>query len=51
MFSRFFIERPVFAAVLSIILCLAGAVCMLNLPVEQYPSITPVQVSVNPDIS
>ncbi|MBX9631657.1 MAG: multidrug efflux RND transporter permease subunit [Burkholderiales bacterium] len=47
MFSRFFIERPVFAAVLSIILCLAGAVCMLNLPVEQYPSITPVQVSVN----
>jgi multidrug efflux pump len=46
-FSRFFIERPVFAAVISIILCLAGTVCVLNLPVEQYPSITPVQVSVS----
>ena len=47
MFSHFFIERPIFAAVISIILCLAGAVCMLNLPVEQYPAITPVQVSVS----
>ena len=47
MFSHFFIERPIFAAVISIILCLAGAVCMLNLPVEQYPTITPVQVSVS----
>jgi multidrug efflux pump len=46
-FSHFFIERPIFAAVISIILCLAGAVCMLNLPVEQYPAITPVQVSVS----
>jgi multidrug efflux pump len=46
-FSHFFIERPIFAAVISIILCLAGTVCMLNLPVEQYPAITPVQVSVS----
>ncbi len=47
MFSRFFIERPIFAAVVSIILCLAGGVAMSVLPVEQYPSITPVQVTVS----
>src|SRR5512143_4260448 len=47
MFSRFFIERPIFATVISIILCLAGLVAMNVLPVEQYPMITPVQVSVS----
>jgi len=46
MFSRFFIERPIFAAVVSIILCLAGVIAMRELPVEQYPTITPVQVTV-----
>ena len=46
MFSRFFIERPIFAAVLSIIVVLAGAVAMRVLPVQQYPTITPVQVTV-----
>ena len=46
MFSRFFIERPIFATVVSIILCLAGLVAMSVLPVEQYPTITPVQVTV-----
>ena len=47
MFSRFFIERPIFAAVLSILLVLAGLVSMRVLPVEQYPAITPVQVTVS----
>ena len=47
MFSRFFIERPIFAAVVAIILVLAGAVAMRFLPVEQYPTITPVQVTVS----
>jgi multidrug efflux pump len=46
MFSRFFIDRPIFAAVLAILLCLAGLVSMTVLPVQQYPSITPVQVTV-----
>ena len=46
MLSRFFIERPIFASVVSIILCLAGLVAMTALPVEQYPTITPVQVTV-----
>ena len=46
MFSRFFIERPIFAAVVAMLLCLAGLVAMTQLPVEQYPTITPVQVTV-----
>ena len=46
MFSKFFIERPVFAAVVALIICLAGLVSMSQLPVAQYPSITPVQVTV-----
>jgi multidrug efflux pump len=47
MFSRFFIERPIFATVISIIICLAGIVALTALPVEQYPTITPVQVTVS----
>ncbi|MCL5023146.1 MAG: multidrug efflux RND transporter permease subunit [Nitrospirae bacterium] len=47
MFSKFFIERPIFAAVIAIIICLAGLVAMTGLPVEQYPTITPVQVTVS----
>lgn len=47
MFSKFFIERPIFATVISIIICLAGLVAMMALSVEQYPTITPVQVTVS----
>ncbi|MEO8675563.1 MAG: multidrug efflux RND transporter permease subunit [Casimicrobiaceae bacterium] len=46
MFSRFFIERPIFAAVVAIIISIAGLVAMMLLPVQQYPNITPVQVTV-----
>ena len=46
MFSRFFIERPIFAAVVAIIIALAGLVAMTQLPVQQYPNITPVQITV-----
>src|ERR1043165_7411806 len=45
--SRFFIERPIFAAVVAIIIALAGVVSMLLLPISQYPTITPVQVTVS----
>jgi multidrug efflux pump len=45
-FSKFFIERPIFAAVVSIIIALAGAVAIAVLPVQQYPNITPIQVTV-----
>lgn len=46
MFSRFFIERPIFAAVVAIILSIAGLVSMFVMPVQQYPAIAPVQVTV-----
>lgn len=49
MLSRFFIERPIFASVLSILITLAGAISLWSLPLAQYPEITPptVQVSCN----
>ena len=46
MFSKFFIERPIFATVVSLLICIAGLVAMSVLPVAQYPTITPVQVQV-----
>jgi multidrug efflux pump len=45
-FSKFFIERPIFAIVVATLLTLAGAVSLTGLPVQQYPNITPVQVTV-----
>src|SRR6202045_1910666 len=42
----FFIERPVFASALAIIMVLAGGVCLGLLPVSQFPQITPPQVLV-----
>jgi multidrug efflux pump len=47
MFSRFFIERPIFATVVSVIICIAGLVSVAVMPIEQYPAITPVQVTVS----
>jgi multidrug efflux pump len=46
MFTRFFIDRPIFASVLSIIVCLAGLVAVFGLPIAQYPEITPPTVEV-----
>src|ERR1044071_2048283 len=46
MFSRFFIDRPIFAAVLSIFIVLAGLAAMRNLPIAQYPEISPPVVTV-----
>jgi multidrug efflux pump len=46
MFSHFFIDRPIFAAVLSIVITLAGAIAAFNLPLAQYPPITPPSISV-----
>ncbi|MFB2835031.1 efflux RND transporter permease subunit [Floridanema evergladense] len=44
--SDFFIRRPVFATVCSIIITMVGAACIFLLPVAQYPEITPPQVTV-----
>ena len=45
-FSKFFIERPIFATVLSLLLLVAGGVSIFVLPIDQYPSITPPTVQV-----
>ncbi|HWY60990.1 MAG TPA: efflux RND transporter permease subunit [Rhizomicrobium sp.] len=45
--SRFFIDRPVFAWVLAIVIMLAGGIAAFSLPVEQYPTIAPPAVVVN----
>ena len=46
MISHFFIDRPIFAAVLSIVIVLAGGVAYTALPVAQYPDVTPPTVQV-----
>src|ERR1700723_593421 len=44
--SKFFIERPIFAWVIAIVLMMVGAVAVLTLPIAQYPSIAPPAVSI-----
>src|SRR6185369_11905034 len=46
MFSRFFIDRPIFAAVISVFFVLAGLAAMRSLPIAQYPEIAPPVVTV-----
>jgi|CXWL01.1.fsa_nt_gi HAE1 family hydrophobic/amphiphilic exporter-1/multidrug efflux pump len=46
MFSHFFIRRPIFATVLSIVIVIAGLAAIRNLPVAQYPEIAPPGVTV-----
>lgn len=47
MFSRFFIDRPIFATVISIAIVIAGSVTLIGLPISQYPEITPPTVEVS----
>src|SRR5258707_12413802 len=46
MFSRFFIDRPIFAVVISLFIALAGLAAMRVLPIAQYPEIAPPVVQV-----
>ena len=46
MFSHFFIRRPIFASVVSIVIVLAGLAAIFNLPVAQYPEIAPPVVTI-----
>ena len=46
MISHFFIDRPIFASVLSILITIAGLVAMVNLPIAQFPEIAPPQIQV-----
>ncbi len=45
-FSRFFIDRPIFAAVISILIFMAGLVSMFRLPISEYPEVAPPSVVV-----
>jgi len=47
LFVDFFIHRPVFATVCALMIILAGAVCIPNLPVAMYPTLAPPQVTVS----
>ena len=47
MFSKFFIERPIFAMVLAVLMVLAGVLTVFTLPIAQFPEITPPTVSVS----
>lgn len=44
--SRFFIDRPIFAWVIGLIITLVGGVCILTMPIAQYPSIAPPQIAI-----
>ncbi|HEU0055248.1 MAG TPA: efflux RND transporter permease subunit, partial [Longimicrobium sp.] len=45
-FSRFFIDRPIFATVLSVIVFFAGVIAMLRLPISEYPEVAPPSIVV-----
>ena len=47
MLARFFVDRPIFAWVISIVITLVGAVAVSTLPIAQYPDITPPNVTVS----
>ena len=46
---KFFIDRPIFAWVIAILICLAGATAILRLPIEAYPDIAPPSVVISAD--
>jgi HAE1 family hydrophobic/amphiphilic exporter-1 len=46
MLSHFFVDRPKFAFVISIVITLAGLISLATLPIDQYPDITPPVVQV-----
>jgi multidrug efflux pump subunit AcrB len=47
MFSHFFIDRPIFATVLSIVIVIVGAVALIALPIAQYPDVAPPSIQVS----
>jgi HAE1 family hydrophobic/amphiphilic exporter-1 len=51
MFVDFFIKRPVFSTVCALIILLVGTICIFNLPIAQFPDISPVQIQVTSNYS
>ena len=47
MLARFFIDRPIFATVVSVVITLTGGIALASLPLAQYPQITPPSVSLS----
>ena len=45
-FPRFFVDRPIFAVVLSVLMLIAGGITLFQLPLSEYPSVTPPTVQV-----
>jgi multidrug efflux pump subunit AcrB len=45
-FSQFFVDRPIFAAVLSLLIVVGGAIALIRLPISEYPSVVPPTVVV-----
>lgn len=45
-FSQFFIQRPIFAAVLSLLILIGGAISLFQLPISEYPEVVPPTVVV-----
>ena len=46
MFSKYFIDRPIFSTVLSVIIILAGLIGLNKLPIQEYPAVVPPQIMV-----
>ena len=46
MLSHFFIDRPIFSAVIALVISVVGIVAMVKLPIAQYPQVTPIQIQV-----
>jgi multidrug efflux pump len=46
MLSHFFIDRPIFSAVIALVISIVGLVAMFALPIAQYPQVTPIQIQV-----
>ena len=51
MIAKFFIFRPIFAWVISLIIMISGVISLYILPVEQYPDIVPPQININASYS
>ncbi|MBR2004810.1 MAG: efflux RND transporter permease subunit, partial [Thermoguttaceae bacterium] len=45
--SHFFIERPIFAWVVAILIMLGGTLAVLGLPISQYPNVAPTAIAIN----
>ena len=48
--SKFFIDRPIFAWVIALVIMLVGALSILKLPINQYPSIAPPAIAISGDL-